>query len=96
MKYPAPRSLVAYLGCIREVSRKVASATRMLRRPRFSDGGPIRNIQVYEIEPGTIHQGRKVHGHVWFYTELDLFGSTQNWIHGTVLTCTLTLSMKDL
>jgi hypothetical protein len=58
MKYPAPLSLPAYLGCIREVSRKVASATRMLRRPRFSDGGSIRNIQVYQIEPGTIHQGR--------------------------------------
>ena len=71
MKHPAPRSVAAYLGCIREVSRKVASATRMLRRPRFSYGGPIRNIQVHEIEPGTIHQGRKVHGHVWFYKELD-------------------------
>jgi hypothetical protein len=71
MKYPAPRSGPAYLGRIREVSRKVASATRMLRRPRFSDGRPIRNLQVHEIEPGTIHQGRKVHGHVWFYKELD-------------------------
>ena len=81
MKYPAPRSLVAYLGCIREVSRKVASATRMLRRPRFSDGVPIRNIQVYEIEPGTIHQGRKVHGHVWFYTELDPRDSSHMHTH---------------
>jgi hypothetical protein len=59
MKYRAPLSLAAYLGCIREASRKVASATRMLRRPRFSDGGSIRNIQVYQIEPGTIHQGRE-------------------------------------
>jgi hypothetical protein len=58
MKYRAPLSLAAYLGCIREASRKVASATRMLRRPRFSDGGSIRNIQIYQIEPGTIHQGR--------------------------------------
>jgi hypothetical protein len=58
MKYRAPLSLAAYLGCIREASRKVASATRMLRRPRFSDGGSIRNVQVYQIEPGTIHQGR--------------------------------------
>jgi hypothetical protein len=58
MKYPVPLSLAAYLGCIREASRKVASATRMLPGSRFSDGGSIRNIQVYQIEPGTIHQGR--------------------------------------
>jgi hypothetical protein len=35
MKYPEPRSVATSLGCIREVSRKVASATRMSLRPRF-------------------------------------------------------------
>jgi hypothetical protein len=33
----------------------VASATRMSLGSRSSDGGLILNIQVYEIEPATIH-----------------------------------------
>src|SRR3989442_1351400 len=64
-----------------EVCNCVQLSSWLMRIRRLSDGGPIRNIRVYEIEPGTIHQGRKVHGLVWFYKELDPRDSSHMHTH---------------